>query len=297
MADSMLDPDLMISAFQEHMSRYMKVVGLTILAYDYLVTMDEEVRLMWGSKWGMARVLFCISRYLPFVASAIYHYYLFAVESTLTDYGQCFPLYDAAMWLNAISICAANGLLILKTYAMWKCNRKILYGLLAFFSILLTVAFVLEVKAGNLLSYGPPPSFGGTGCYQTTSADVLFVFFLTLVVTETVILILVVIQARVCSQQMTSAASGLLKSLYRDSIIYIICVMLVSIANVVLMSTISARYNQLFDTFPAVIYSVLSSRIMFNIRQSAHCDVQSMDISDMMDTPDNTLRFSVFGRV
>lgn len=72
--------------------------------------------------------------------------------------------------------------------------------------------------------------------------------------------------------------------------------MLVSIANVVLMSTISARYNQLFDTFPAVIYSVLSSRIMFNIRQSAHCDVQSMNISDM-DTPDNTLRFSVFGRV
>lgn len=145
-------PELMISAFQEHMSRYMKVVGLTILAYDYLVTMDAEVRLMWGSKWGMARVLFCISRYLPFVASAIYHYYLFAVESTLTDYEQCFPLYDAAMWLNAISICAANGLLILKTYAMWKCNRKILYGLLAFFSILLTVAFVLEVKAGHLLS-------------------------------------------------------------------------------------------------------------------------------------------------
>lgn len=286
----------MISAFQEHMSRYMKVVGLTILAYDYLVTMDAEVRLMWGSKWGMARVLFCISRYLPFVASAIYHYYLFAVESTLTDYEQCFLLYDAAMWLNAISICAANGLLILKTYAMWKCNRKILYGLLAFFSILLTVAFVLEVKAGHLLSYGPPPSFGGTGCYQTTSADVLFVFFLTLVVTETVILILVLIQARVCSQQMTSAASGLLKSLYRDSIIYIICVMLVSIANVVLMSTISARYNQLFDTFPAVMHSVLSSRIMFDIRQSAHCDVQSMDIADM-DTPDNTLRFSVFGRV
>jgi hypothetical protein len=79
-----------------------------------------------------------------------------------------------------------------------------------------------------------------------------------------VILILVVIQARVCSQQMTSAASGLLKSLYRDSIIYIICVMrkpfhyciqmiandylcdtVVSIANVVLMSTISVS-DQIF---------------------------------------------------
>lgn len=35
---------------------------------------------------------------------------------------------------------------------------------------------------------GPPPSFGGTGCYQTTSTDVLFVFFLTLVVIDTGIL-------------------------------------------------------------------------------------------------------------
>ncbi|KAG1776612.1 hypothetical protein EV702DRAFT_1197985 [Suillus placidus] len=145
-------PMLMINAFQEHTSRYMKVAGLTILAYDYLVTMDKEVRLMWGTKWGTARVLFCMSRYLPFVASAIYHYYLFAGVSATSNYDQCFPLYDAAMWLNAISICAAKGLLILRTYAMWKCNRKILYGLLAFVGILLTVAFVLEVKAGSLLS-------------------------------------------------------------------------------------------------------------------------------------------------
>ncbi|KAG2144541.1 hypothetical protein DEU56DRAFT_790213 [Suillus clintonianus] len=296
MVNWMAGPILMINAFREHMSRYMKVAGLTILIYDYLVTMDKEVRLMWGSKWGIARVLFCISRYLPFVASAIYHCYLFAVLSALSDYDQCFPLYDAAMWLNAISICAAKGLLILRTYAMWKCNRKILYGLLAFVGILLTVAFVLEVKAGLLLSYGPPPSFGGPGCYPTKSTDVLYVFYLTLVITEFVILVLVLIQARVYSQQMTGPASGLLKSLYRDSIFYIVCLLLISIANVVVMSTIPPRYNQLFDTFPAVMHSVLSSRIMFNLRQSAYCDVHSTDISDM-DAPDATLRFSVFGRV
>ncbi|KAG1743090.1 hypothetical protein EDB19DRAFT_1700025 [Suillus lakei] len=296
MMDWIADPMLMIDAFRVHTSRYMKVAGLTILAYDYLVTMDKEVRLMWGSKWGMGRVLFCISRYLPFVASVIYHYYLFAVVSVLSDYDECFPLYDAAMWLNAISICAAQGLLILRTYAMWNCNKKILYGLLAFVGILLTVAFVLEVKDGLLLSYGPPPPTGGLGCYPTKSTNMLFVFFLTLVVTQIVILILVLIQARVYSQQMTGVASGLLRSLYRDSVFYIVCLLLVSIANVVVMSTIPPRYNQVFDTFPAVMHSVLSSRIMFNLRQSAYCDVHPMDISDI-ESPDITLRFSVFGRI
>src|SRR5258708_6588163 len=47
-----------------------------------------QVRLMCGSKWGMGRVLFCISRYLSFVASVIYHYCasirLFGTSSALT---------------------------------------------------------------------------------------------------------------------------------------------------------------------------------------------------------------------
>jgi hypothetical protein len=83
-----------------------------------------------------------------------------------------------------------------------------------------------------------------------------------------VILILVLIRVRVCSQQMTGAASGLLGLLYRDSIIYIICVMrkpfrdcirmmandylcdtVVSIANVVVMSTISVS-----DQIPLLVW-------------------------------------------
>jgi len=52
-----------------------------------------QVRLMWGSKWGMARVLFCLSRYLPFIASIIYQYcastYLFEVDSSSADVWFC----------------------------------------------------------------------------------------------------------------------------------------------------------------------------------------------------------------
>ncbi|KAG0692121.1 hypothetical protein DFH29DRAFT_972103 [Suillus ampliporus] len=217
---------MMINAFRVHTS------SLTILAYDYAVTMDKEVC------GALARVLFCFSRYLPFVASVIYHYYVFALLPAPDDYAQCFPLYDSAMWLNVFSICAAEGLLILRTYAMWKCNRNILYGLLVFVGILLTVAFVLEVKAGYKLSYGPPPFSGVPGCYPIKSTDVLYMFFVMLVIFEFIILVLVLIQARVHSQRMSGVASGLSRSLYRDSVLYIVCLLFISTANVVIMSTI-----------------------------------------------------------
>jgi len=64
-----------------------------------------------------------------------------------------------------------------------------------------TVAFVLEVKAGNTLSClvtnshanaggssnpadGPPPYPGMPGCYPTQPANVLYMFYLVLVIFE-----------------------------------------------------------------------------------------------------------------
>ncbi|KAG1738906.1 uncharacterized protein EDB91DRAFT_1137292 [Suillus paluster] len=199
---------------------------------------------------------------------------------------------------------------------MWKCNRNILYGLLAFVSILLTVAFVLEIKAGDTLSCllyrssrtyrcssyladGPPPFSGVPGCYPIKTTNVLFMFYVMLVIFEFVILVLVLIQARGHLQR-TGIASGLLRSLYRDSLLYIVCLLFISTANVVVMSTIPPRYNEVFDTFPTVMHSVLASRTMFNLRQSAYCDVittHTMDNSEMDSSSNNPLHFSVFGIV
>ncbi|OJA20440.1 hypothetical protein AZE42_05729 [Rhizopogon vesiculosus] len=245
------------------------VVGLTILSYDYIVTMDKEVRLMWGSKWGVARVLFCISRYLPFIASVIDQYYAFAHLPNPSDYA------------------------------------------------LLTVAFVLEVKAGDTLSClltdfhihadnssnladGPPPSPGMQGCYPTQPADVLYMFCMMLVIFESAILLLVLIRVIKHSRRICGVATGLSTSLYRDSLLFVVCLLCMSAINLVVMSTIPPRFNEVFDTLPTIMHSVLASRIMFNIRQSAHCDVVTADdmvISEMESSSPVVLRFSVFGRV
>ncbi|KAJ8583850.1 hypothetical protein M405DRAFT_827834 [Rhizopogon salebrosus TDB-379] len=296
----MSNQTIMLNAFRLHTSQYMKVAGLTILGYDYIVTLDKEVRLMWGSKWGVPRVLFCMSRYLPFVASIIYQYYAFGHMPDPSDYDECFSLYDAVTWLNVLTICAAEGLLILRTYAMWNCNRLILYGLLVFVTALLTVAFVLEVKAGYTLSYGPPPSPGVPGCYPTNPANVLYTFCMMLVIFEFVVLILVLIQAITHSRRTSGITSNLLTSLYRDSLLYVVCLLCISIINLVIISTIPPHFNQIFDTLPAIMHSVLASRIMFNLRQCAYCDVidtPDMEVLEMESSSPTVLRFSVFGSV
>ncbi|KAF9014840.1 hypothetical protein BDZ89DRAFT_962522, partial [Hymenopellis radicata] len=35
--------------------------------YDYLLTLDQEVELVWRAKWNVTKILYLATRYLPFV--------------------------------------------------------------------------------------------------------------------------------------------------------------------------------------------------------------------------------------
>ncbi|KAG6848202.1 hypothetical protein H0H93_002430, partial [Arthromyces matolae] len=40
---------------------------LTILAYDYLLTLGMEIEVIWTAKWGVGEVLFFLARYPTFI--------------------------------------------------------------------------------------------------------------------------------------------------------------------------------------------------------------------------------------
>jgi hypothetical protein len=60
------------------------------------------------------------------------------------------------------------------------------------------------------------------------------------------------------------------------------------------------RANEAKPSLPAIMHSVLASRIMFNLRQCAYCDIidtPDMEVLEMESSSPTVLRFSVFGSV
>ncbi|KAJ7201662.1 hypothetical protein GGX14DRAFT_544678 [Mycena pura] len=47
--------------------KYMNVASMTILVFDYLLSFELEVSLVWGTKWSFSKVFFLCSRYPPFL--------------------------------------------------------------------------------------------------------------------------------------------------------------------------------------------------------------------------------------
>ncbi|KZP03451.1 hypothetical protein FIBSPDRAFT_1055280 [Athelia psychrophila] len=50
---------------------YFDVFSACVLVYDYILTFNSEVTLIWGEPWKSLKVLFLLSRYLPFADTAV----------------------------------------------------------------------------------------------------------------------------------------------------------------------------------------------------------------------------------
>lgn len=54
--------------------------------------------------------------------------------------------------------------------------------------------------------------------------------------------------------------------LYWDGIIYVLCILAMTMANIVVIGFLPSEYAESIDTLQAVFHSVLSSRLLFNLR-------------------------------
>ncbi|KZP25113.1 hypothetical protein FIBSPDRAFT_820999 [Athelia psychrophila] len=51
---------------------YFDVFSACVLVYDYILTFNSEVTLIWGEPWKLLKVLFLLSRYLPFADTTLF---------------------------------------------------------------------------------------------------------------------------------------------------------------------------------------------------------------------------------
>ncbi|XP_006460535.1 hypothetical protein AGABI2DRAFT_117478 [Agaricus bisporus var. bisporus H97] len=64
---------------------YSNVVGSAVVYFDWLLTLDAEIRLVWNAKGSKMKVLYLLTRYLPLVYSPLLLYYRFG-NPTVSEY-------------------------------------------------------------------------------------------------------------------------------------------------------------------------------------------------------------------
>ncbi|KAJ8587397.1 hypothetical protein M405DRAFT_863794 [Rhizopogon salebrosus TDB-379] len=55
-------------------AQYVTVGAMAVAIYDYCLTIAAEVKLVWGQRWTVIRVIFTLARYVPFIGVAMATY-------------------------------------------------------------------------------------------------------------------------------------------------------------------------------------------------------------------------------
>ncbi|KAG2101338.1 uncharacterized protein F5147DRAFT_776689 [Suillus discolor] len=241
---------------------FVEAASTAALLFDFCITFDSEVRLTWGRKWGITRIAFVISRYIPIGTVAMYLYY--GVGSTHGETPNPGTYIVVIGTMNVLGVAAADGMLAARAHAFCGREKSILIAI-SFFSIVM-------VSAALTILYVAASKCGKSTCDASEAKQFLGILYILPMTYQLVSMALTVYKRFKFYRQENTP---LVSTVYRDGMIYMLCIALASIVNCVGVMKLPPPYSNIFYSPQVVVYSVFASRIMFNLRAT----YESQDIT------------------
>ncbi|KAI5829021.1 hypothetical protein K523DRAFT_338307 [Schizophyllum commune Tattone D] len=167
------------------------LAGLTLLWYDTLCTIFEEVDLVWRGRWGAGNYLYFYVRYAPFATSIVSFRTMFWTNTA----AQCKLYNQIYTVLACVTFDVCEAILLLRTYALYGASRAMLITCLLIYGLTVLPGTVIDMwQLSKLQLYdGGEPRKGCVG----TSSPILGIAYLLLTVCELAIVILTGFKASV----------------------------------------------------------------------------------------------------
>ncbi|KAG2366403.1 hypothetical protein BDR07DRAFT_1373674 [Suillus spraguei] len=228
-------------------SKFANISAFALLIFDFWITFQDEINWIWFKPWDIIRVIFVISRYLPFIGAGLTVYDALSVNVPPARS-------QAENIIHIISIVAAEGLLVIRTWAFWQRSKRMLIGLLTYGIMTIIAATSINVLRNLRLTAGR------TVGHLTHKQNLAVILALT-------------VYKKFSDYR--KFESSMVTALYGGSLFYMSCIIAITVTNVIIDAVSPVGYVNMFDTLQVVIHSILASRIMFHIR-SSHDQVYEM---------------------
>jgi len=244
-----------------------------LVVYDHLITLDNEVSMIWTLKWRLPKFLFLINRYIVpplLLTSAIVE----GVYPLLRPFCNFWVHWQP--WTSVIAITTVELVLIVRVWALYARNKIVMGFLISLFACEMVVVLVntsiLVKNTASVLGYEFLPSCSTIAPSDTYSFWIPFATFEGIMMTLTL--------CKLVTHR--KDLNPTLWLLARDSSIYFIIMFASLLANVMMF-----RYDKLLPDVAMVPSSAIAciavSRMMMNIRSLALCGPMDID-SIQLDT-------------
>ncbi|KAH8118995.1 hypothetical protein DFH11DRAFT_413474 [Phellopilus nigrolimitatus] len=248
-------------------SKWVNISALAAFIYDYIITFDEEVTLVWGSAFGPGKVLFFLNRYFG-LATLLF---LNIVMSLSNMSHEVSTAWIRVNWVAGIIVAAfAEMTLQLRLYAMY--DRSWTIVVLLIISCASTVGAmigisvkIMKVEGATFHHYGD--SFNQNMCTPGIVTDAFKTFWSPLLVNEALLFSLAVYKGVRSLRRGSRMGNRLIRFLVRDSVLFFFIVFASFFANELVWLIGGGQYVEILVGFAIANASIWSQRLLLNIRK------------------------------
>jgi len=250
-----------------HSTRYASIAASAIIVYDHLITLDQEIELIWKAQWSIVKYLYFINRYYVLFCVVFNNYALFT--TSLTD-SFCLRWFQWQGWTGLITCMIAEAILQMRLYALYLMNKKVLAFMLICFLASSTCAAVIMGTVLSRITAISELVPGQNFCIPLGIPPHFYVFWIPIIAFETVLGALALIrgvQTVNSDQGLLHFGRDLVNILIRDSVLYFLVIFATYLTNIVVWSTQSEYLTEIPIAFAAAMSCVMGSRIILNLRE------------------------------
>lgn len=263
---SLMNPTDLFSTINDyHLCRTIYIFSLFIVTYDWLLTLGNEVSFMWSRKFAWSRALYMICRYWTLVNLILDNAVMAASKPSLK---LCFIWYQWFIAAGIPTVIVTGIILLLRIYAMYGCNRKLLYVLLVLFIARCITELVLLFMTGSRMQSVPLPP-GYVGCFGVNSEPFKYAYWIPTITFESILFLLAIYKSIEIARENTTTPN-LMYILIRDSVIFYGGMFAVVMTNCLVWAV---GRPTLFSAFPSTLFSIgsiLACRMLLNVQEAAN---------------------------
>ncbi|EJD03716.1 uncharacterized protein FOMMEDRAFT_154819 [Fomitiporia mediterranea MF3/22] len=273
---------------------YAQLSSLAIVLFDYLLTFDDEVALVWKqSSWGVGSILFFANRYTGLFSlafnSAIVCGCRVAIVSKEIDHdlNSCFHWVRYQIGSSIMAFWLVDMILALRVWALWGRSQYVTIFICSMFTVSIAfVAIVAGLMFQHITVMHRPGSFA-FGCYPVGFPVWTFLLAIPEVLNSGVLLGMTLYRT-IRTVRMGRRNAPLFMLFIKDGVLYYVCILIILLMNAFAFSsfTITAAASGLAIAIP----NVFGSRILLNLRRQLLKQTTNPSVPSMQ-----TMQFGVDG--
>jgi len=277
-----MDPTLLFHYLRSFQSTRLATVGsATILLYDHLITIDQEIEFVWRKDWSLLKGVFILHRYLG-LGCVLFQFYAI-LSPNVTD-SLCTFWFRWEMWGYTSIVLTTELVLLLWIFVIYDRNRQILAALSVIFAtqtvalvVILAQSFTRLKSSANIardyhiLDF---PNF----CSLFNEPQFFSWYWLPVLIYNTAILALFIGKSASAFRSLRDEENSLLDKLYRRSLVNFVAIFAVFFLCCVFWIVGEFSLGQIPIGFVLSFSITNSTRLLINIRHAYYSqEAMSLD--------------------